>query len=183
MELTLSYILSQIFVIVGYIFLAVSYHSKDRTRILMLNFGTLVMIGISYFFLSAYTGLAMIIIALTRNLIFLYDEKKYGKTEAITKRDIAILVAIYVAIIIATYLTYTSILSLSSVLATVIFTYSVWQKKTSVYKGLGIPVVMIWIIYNVYIMSLFGIILETTLLLFVISGLILELRKKYKRRK
>jgi len=96
---------------------------------------------------------------------------------------LAILVAIYVAIIIATYLTYTSILSLSSVLATVIFTYSVWQKKTSVYKGLGIPVVMIWIIYNVYIMSLFGIILETTLLLFVISGLILELRKKYKRRK
>jgi hypothetical protein len=40
----------------------------------------------------------------------------------------------------------------------------IWQKKTSVYKVLGIPVGIIWVIYNIYIASIFGIILEIALL-------------------
>ena len=38
------------------------------------------MTGLSYVFLSAYSGLAMVVVAIIRNIIFIIDEKKNGKS-------------------------------------------------------------------------------------------------------
>jgi hypothetical protein len=65
-----------------------------------------------------------------------------------------------------------------SVFATMLYTYSVWQKKISIYKILGIPVGIIWIIYNIYIVSIFGIILEVVLLISAIIGIVREYKMK-----
>ena len=65
-----------------------------------------------------------------------------------------------------------------SVFATMLYTYSVWQKKTSIYKILGIPVGIIWISYNIYIVSIFGIILEVVLLISAIIGIVREYKIK-----
>ena len=61
-----------------------------------------------------------------------------------------------------------------SVAATMLYTYSVWQKNTKVYKWLGVPVSLCWITYNIYISSLFGIILETVLMTSAIIGYLRE---------
>jgi len=106
------------------------------------------------------------------------DEKKNGKSEQITRKDIVILMVLYVISIISAIYTYEGFLSLMSVFATMLYTYSVWQKKTSVYKILGVPVGIIWIIYNVYIASIFGIILEIVLLISAIIGIIREYKLK-----
>lgn len=177
MELTLSYILSQIFIIINYALLGLSYYCKNRKTVLIISFMAVIANGLSYVFLNAYSGLAMCILALIRNIIFLIDEKKNGKSEKITKKDIAILIAIYGIAIISAIFTYEGVLSLLSVVGTMLYTYSVWQKKTIVYKFMGIPVGIAWIIYNVYIMSIFGIILETVLLVCSTTGYILELKK------
>ena len=58
-----------------------------------------------------------------------------------------------------------------------LYTYSVWQKKTSIYKLLGIPVGILWILYNIYVQSIFGIILESLLLICSTTGYILEVKK------
>ena len=59
-----------------------------------------------------------------------------------------------------------------------------WQKKTNVYKLLGIIVGFLWIWYNIYIMSVVGIILETILLICSTTGYLLEISKKeYKLKK
>ena len=42
MELTVSYILSQIFIIINYLFLAISYYSKNRKTVLCLGFISLI---------------------------------------------------------------------------------------------------------------------------------------------
>ena len=81
-------------------------------------------------------------------------------------------------IIISTVFTYDGYLSLLSVFATMIYTYSVWQKKTIVYKLLGIPVGVLWILYNIYVKSIFGVILESILLIASITGYIAELSGK-----
>ena len=65
-----------------------------------------------------------------------------------------------------------------SIAATMLYTYSVWQKKTSVYKILGIIIEVIWIIYNIYIFSIFGIIVEIFLLISAIIGIIREYKLK-----
>ena len=89
--------------------------------------------------------------------------KKIQK-DFLDKKDIIILAVLYAISIISAIYTYEGFLSLMSVFATMLYTYSVWQKKISIYKILGIPVGIIWIIYNIYIASIFGIILEIALL-------------------
>ena len=180
MELTISYILSQIFIIINYVFLALSYYAKNRKAVLIINFISLIANILSFVFLNAYSGIAMCLLALVRNIIFLFDEKKNGKSDIITKKDIIILIVLYIIAGISAVFTYEGFFSLLSVFATMLYTYSVWQKKTIIYKLMGIPVGILWILYNIYIMSIFGIILESVLLICSISGYIIELKKNKK---
>lgn len=177
MELTLTYIISQIFTILTYVFLALTYYAKDRNKVLVISFLSLIANGLAYVFLSAWTGLAMCIVALVRNIIFLVDERKNGKRENITKKDVIILIILYAILIVSAVFTYDGFLSLLSVFATMLYTYSVWQKKTRVYKFLGMPIGVLWILYNIYVKSIFGIILESILLVCSITGYILEVKK------
>ncbi len=85
---------------------------------------------------------------------------------------------LYAISIISAVFTYNGFFSLLAVLATLIYTFSVWQKKTNVYKLLGIIVGFLWIWYNIYIMSVVGIILETILLICSTTGYLLEISKK-----
>lgn len=178
MELTLEYILSQVFIIISYLFLVLSYQAKTRKTILTYSFVSLIANGISYVFLQAYTGLAMCFVALFRNIIFMVDEKKNGKSEEISKKDIVILAVLYLISLVSTVFTYDGFLSLLSVFATMLYTYSVWQKKTTIYKILGLPIGILWIAYNIYIMSIFGIILETILTISAIYGYFKEKKNK-----
>ena len=171
MELTLTYILSQVFIIINYILLVISYQSKNRRCILILNIFSLTSSCISYIFLNAKTGIAMAIVSIIRNIIFILNNEENDK---ITKKDIGILLFIYSLCIILAIFTYETSLSLMSVFATMLYTYSVWQKSTKVYKYLGAPICLIWIIYNIYIKSLFGFILEFILMISSIIGLIKE---------
>lgn len=178
MELTLEYILSQVFIIISYLFLVLSYQAKTRKTILTYSFVSLIANGISYVFLQAYTGLAMCFVALFRNIIFMVDEKKNGKSEEISKKDIVILAVLYLISLVSTVFTYDGFLSLLSVFATMLYTYSVWQKKTTIYKILGLPIGILWIAYNIYIMSIFGIIIETILTISAIYGYFKEKKNK-----
>jgi len=178
MEVTVPYILSQIFIIINYVLLMATYQVKSRKTILMFNFGAIIATGVSYVFLSAWSGLAMVIVASVRNIIFMLDEKRNGKSDKITKKDIIILMILYTISGVSAIYTYEGFLSLMSVFATMLYTYSVWQKKTSIYKVLGIPVSIIWIVYNIYIVSIFGVILEAVLLISAIIGIVREYRKK-----
>lgn len=176
---SLTYILSQVFTIINYALLGVTYYAKDRKKILVIGFLSIIANAIAYILLNAWTGVAMCVVALIRNIIFWMDEKKNGKRETINKKDIIILVILYSTIIVSTIFTYDGFLSLLSVFATSTYTFSVWQKKTNIYKLLGIPVGILWILYNIYVKSIFGIILESILLICSISGYLLE-RKKLK---
>ncbi len=178
MEWTLAYILSQIFTVITYGLLGATYYAKDRRNILIINFLSIIANGVAYLLLSAWSGLAMCVVALIRNIIFLVDEKKNGKRDKINKTDVIILIILYAISIISAIFTYEGFLSLLSVIATMLYTLSVWQKKTNIYKLLGIPIGVLWIAYNVYVMSIFGTILETVLLICSTTGYFLEVKKR-----
>ena len=178
MEFTIAYVLSQVFVIINAILSMVTYQLKTRKSILIVSFMALIANGVVYTLLSAWSGLAMVFVAMTRNIIFMIDEKKNGKRDKITKKDIIILLVLYTISIVSAIYTYEGILSMMSVVATMLYTYSVWQKKTKTYKILGIIMEIIWIIYNIYIFSIMGIVLDVLLLLSAIIGLIREYKMK-----
>lgn len=177
MELTSTYIISQVFTIIMYILLGITFYVKDRKKLLIVHFIATISIAIAYTLLGAWTGLAMSIVVLIRNLFFLLDEKKNGKRETINKTDIIILVALYSISIIFAIFSYEGIFSLLSVAATMLNTYSVWQKDIRIYKLLGVPICILWVFYNIYIMSIFGIILEGVILVCSTTGYLLEKRK------
>lgn len=118
----------------------------------------------------------MCIVAMLRNLYILWEEKRNGKRIANEKRDYIFLTIVYLGIILATIPTYEGFLSLLSVFATSIYTYSIWQKSTKVYKSCGIPVGVLWIAYNIYVRSIFGVILEGILLIASIAGYVTEIK-------
>lgn len=80
MELTVPYILSQIFVIINTALLMATYQLKTRKSILIVSFMALIANGVAYVLLSAWSGLAMVFVAMMRNIIFMIDEKKNGKS-------------------------------------------------------------------------------------------------------
>lgn len=181
MEITVTYILSQVFTIILYGLLAITYYLKDRKKILIVSFLSVVSNGIAYLLLNAYSGLAMCIIAIIRNIVFIIDENKNGKSDKMNKKDIIILVLVYIACIISAIFTYEGILSLLSVIATMTYTFSVCQKDTKIYKILGIPVGVLWVGYHIYIKSIFGVILEGILLICSITGYLLEVKDNKKK--
>lgn len=180
MQLTTNYILSQIFTILMYISLGITFFSTNRTKILFLNLVSYIMIGIAFFLLSAHTGLAMVFLGIIRTITFMIDEKINGTSDKIKGKDIVILIFLTILAIILTIPAYSGILSLLPVFATYLSMISVWQKKTSIYKILSIPISVLLIFYSIYISSIFGVICESIMLILSINGFILEIKSKRK---
>ncbi len=178
-----AYILSQMFTIFMYVFLAFSYLSKNKRTIILLNFLAIINCAVAFVLLNAWTGFGMCIIDFFRNLYLLYADKKYGESKKFTKRDGILLLVVYLAMILITIPTYDGFMSLLSVFASAIYTFSICQKSTKVYKGCGIPVGILWVSYHAYIRSIFGVILESVLLVVAIIGFIRELKGKKPTRK
>lgn len=170
MKFDTIYYISQLFVAISYLFLITTYFSKKRKNIIIYNFGATIAMGVAYYFLNAYTGLAMIFVAIIRNILFYKNDDK--------KKNIFSLILIYAITITLTIFTYNGLLSLLSVIATMLYTYSIWQKNTKTYKILGVPIGFLWISYNIYIKSIFGIICEGVLVISALIGFIKHNDKK-----
>lgn len=178
MEATIQYIISQIFTIISYIFLGATYYAKNRKNVLILNCIEHCSYMMAYILLDAWSGLAMSMVALIRNILFIADEKKNGQGKKTSKADINILIITYMICILLAIITYEEFLSLLPVISTMLYTFAVCQKDIKVYKLLGIPIEILWVAYNIYIKSLFGIILETVMLCVCTIGYIREIKKK-----
>ena len=170
MNISPIYLLSQAFIILNYVFLVITYQLKKKEKILLFNIASQISAGLSYICLGAYTGLAMTIISILRNIIFIINEKKNGVTNKTTTNEILMLLVIYALTVVLSVITFKGFFSLMSVFATMLYTFSVWQKSTRIYKILGIPVSVLWICYNIYIGSIFGIILEFILMTSAVIG-------------
>lgn len=178
MELTVTYILSQIVTIFVYVFLSLTYCVKNRKVILVFSFTSNFLNAIAFILLGAYTSAAMCTISILRDIIFLIDEKINGKSKKITKKDIVILAFIYTLSIISIVITFKGFLTLLYAIASLIYTFSVWQKNNKIYRLLGIPVILISLCDSIYIKSIFGVILQTVVLITSIAGFITSVIKE-----
>ena len=163
MELSLPYIISQILVIIYYLIYSWTFHLKDSNKILIFGIVATIISSISYVLLNAYTGMAMCFVAIIRNLLF-----------AKSKKNILNLVLIFIVTLIASIFTFDSYFCLFNIIATLIYTYALWQKNTKTYKLLGIIVNGLMIIYDISIKSVFGVILISIAFISSIVGLLKE---------
>lgn len=160
-----SYIISQIFVIIQYLFFVLTYHTKTKKQILIFNTIACASSALSFMFLSAYSGSVMSLLAVLRNYLFYKQDEK---------KDINNLIIVLVILTLLSIITYDGILSLMPSIGTLLYTISVWQSNRKIYRIFGIPIEISWLIYHIYVFSIFGIILETILFIAVVIGIIKE---------
>lgn len=180
MEITTTYVLSQIVTIFVYIFLSLTYCVKSRKLILAFSFTSNFLNAIAFILLGAYTSSAMCAISIFRDIIFLINEKINGKSDKITKKDVAILALIYGICIIAIACTFKGLLTLLYATGSMLYTFSIWQKNNKLYRFLGIPVTLIVIVDSIIIKSIFGVILQCVVLITSIVGFISHTENKEK---
>lgn len=176
MEFNFTYLLSQALVILSYILLIRTYFLKSKSKIIIFNAVSLIAGGCAYILLGAWTGLAMSIVAILRSLYILQNEKHRSQSSTLAKRDYAFLIVFFACVILATIPAYSGPLSLLPVFSTSIYTYSIWQKNIKIYKFCGIPTEAFGVAYNLYIGSVFGVIMEAILLTAAAIGYIAELK-------
>lgn len=175
MEITFIYIISQIITVAYFGLLGLSYLLKNRTKILEANVGAHIGQITAMSLLGGYTGAAMAGVMLLRDVLLLTIELRKSKGKSVSAQlDRAILIGAIALILILTIFTYGGPLSLLSVAATLVLTFALWQKNTRVYKFLGIISGILWLLYNVFIFSIMGIILETVLMICSIVGYLKE---------
>ncbi len=176
--MTISYIVSQICAIVAMILFGMTYLVKDKKVVLILAIMFSILYGTQYLLLNALSGFLMNMVSIIRNIWFYINAKKKKKN------NIIVLITLIVITIILGSISLKSVFSMFSILATIIYTYSIWQDEIKVYRWLSIPTSISWIIYNIYSNTLFGIISESILLIIEIIGIIkLYQQKKLKWKK
>lgn len=173
MELTLNYVLSQIFSLLCFACFGITFFSKNQKNIRFLGILMNVFQAISYMFLNATSGYATLIIAIIRNLIFF----KLNKQEYTTSYKLLLFGLLFV-IGVTGAITYTNIFSLLPIFAIVLYTIGVWQKSPKVYKLLSIPNCILWVIYNLSVASVVASIDEFVMLILSIIGFYKELKDK-----
>lgn len=178
MELTVTYILSQIVTIFVYIFLSLTYCVKSRKLILAFSFTSNFLNAIAFILLGAYTSAAMCTISIFRDILFLINEKKHGKSEKITKRDVVLLGIVYGMSIISIILTFKGFATLLYAVGSMLYTYSIWQKNNAIYRFFGIVVTLIVICDSIYIKSIVGVISQCVVLIFSTVGFITYMKEK-----
>ena len=164
MEITIQYIFSQIAIIFVYLFLILTYCVKNRKIILGLSLGSNLLNALAFILLGAYTSASMCAISIGRDIVFIIDEKINGKNNKIVKKDVFILIGVYIVAIISIIFTFNGWESLLYAVASMLYTYSIWQKNNKMYKLLGIPCYIIVIIESIVIKSVLGLILQSIVL-------------------
>lgn len=164
-ELTTQYIASQIIVIFVYVFLSLTYVVKSRKAIIAFSFLSNFLNSITFILLGSYTSAAMCAISILRDIIFLIDERINGKSKVITKKDIALISFIYSLSLVSIIFTYNGPLSLLYACGSMLYTYSIWQKNTKLYRFMGIPVTLIVIVDSIVIKSVLGVIFQGVVLI------------------
>ena len=167
------YIVSQVIVVIRYALLGITYGLKNRKSILLFSFASSVANAMVFALLSAWSGFAMSCVSVIRSIAFLV-RNKHDKSEEFTKIDLFILSGLYLISIALAIVSYNGFFSWLSVAATMLYTYSVCQKNSKLYKIIGIPVSVLWICYNIFVESIFGVILESVILVCEIIGVFME---------
>ncbi|MBR3887941.1 MAG: YgjV family protein [Clostridia bacterium] len=176
------YIISQLFVLNNYVFAMLTYNVRKRKTILLFNMIAATSVLVGFALLGAYSGMAMSIITIIRTIIFLIDDKINGQSKEMQLKDWIIFFVVSSMCLVCAVFTYENWWSMISIFATILYSFSVCQKNMFVYRIVGIPTSIAWIIYNAYVKSIVGVALETALLIVEIIGVV-RFRKETQRKR
>jgi len=165
-------LIGQLIGVVATVLCFMIYQQKSRKRILFVKMLADITWLMHYLLLSAYSGVAICVVSITRAIVFLNPEKKWA--------DKRVWVPIFIAMsLVMGYFTWNGIFSVFPLLASVISIISFAQNKPKITRFLAFPVSTSLLIYDFHILSIPGIINESAVIISSFIG-ILRYDKKNK---
>lgn len=170
------YIISQIFVALGYLMLGIGIRKEKRIHILIYfniyNF----FLMLSYLLLGAFSGIIALCVSFFRNFIFMYDEKENKSTPNYVMFIFAIIT------VLLTIVFYEGPIDLFPCVLTVITIFTSGSRSTKINRLGSLFASICWIIYAIAFKSIFAIICELYLAICTTIGLIkYNLKRKDKK--
>ena len=136
-------ILAQCFGIAGMLFLMLSIQNNKKSNILIFQIFANIFYGFQYITLGLFSAGLMSVVSLARCFIFYhYEDKKNMQT------PIGWLIALSTVTIGISFFTYTNVLSLIPIIATLLYTYAIWQKDLGKFRMIVTSSSIGWIVYN-----------------------------------
>lgn len=168
-----NYLLSQLCVLVAVIFFSATYLTKNHNKILLFTSIAALFYGLEYLLLGSLTGFVLNLIAILRG-VFFFLENRYKKNASIFS-----LIGIEVLILLLGVLSWKSLaMSLIPIIANLLFTYAVWQKNNNVYRVISFMYSACWILFNIILLSVLGLVSEIVILIIEIVGCVKFYRRK-----
>ena len=162
--MTLSYCISQVIVVLAYIILGIGLRKEKRIQILLFSSVYQLLMIAHYSLLLGIMGIIASIIALLRNLLFIYNEKKEKKNPT------WILLLFIIIAIILTLVFFDKPFDIFPCIMTIIGIYSYWCKNTKITRIGNIIISVCYIVYAISLNSWFSIICELYLVINTILG-------------
>ena len=148
----MTYIVSQVFGIGAFIVSLIAYHRKSKKTILGSMVCSNILNLIHYLLLGAYSGCITKVLAIFRDFFIILKEK-YSKLSSIL--FLFMFIALYIT---ASVLTYKGILSILPLLAALIYIIFIWNGSENRIKKVAFFCYFLWLIYNIFVLSIAGII-------------------------
>lgn len=164
------YIFIQIIGFIAFIISLIAYQREKKRDILICMVLSNVVNLIHYFLLGAYSGCITKLIAILRDSFIVLKEKN-KKLSNILFLIIFILVYICVSIY-----TFTNILSLFPLIAAIIYIIPTWFGNSKTVKITALICYLLWLTYNIYVLSIAGIIANVVSIISIIIGLKKEIK-------
>ena len=127
----------------GLVLLVTSLQINKKGIILFLQIFANLFYGLQYILLNSISGGIMSLVSLIRCIVFYFYDKKGKKDIPETSFYLLTISCIVVGIF-----TYTNILSIVPILATILYTYAMWQKELKVFRRLSCLISALWITFN-----------------------------------
>lgn len=146
------YILAQIIGFIAFFVSLIAYHRKDKKNILI-NMITANIINLfHYLLLGAYSGCITKLLAIFRDCFIIL------KKNCNNFLNYFYLIFFIILYIIASIFTFNGILSILPLLAALIYTIFIWNGNELRLKKIAFICYFIWLIYNIFVMSISGIV-------------------------
>lgn len=161
--MNLYFIFVQIIGFIAWILLGLSYYRKDTDRILAFQVIANILFCLHYLLLSAYSGLLICVFELVRDYL-------YYKTD----KDNYIFIISIIVYIISSILTYTALLDVFPYVASTLDGFFLTKKKKMVVFG-AIITYILWLIYDIYVVSWSGAITDGIIIISNLSILLFNI--------
>lgn len=167
------FIIAQIIGVIGMTFGFLSYQNNKHKNIMLTKTVSEGTFALHYLLLKSYTGMAMDVISIIRNLLFArLVEKK--------KNTLPYIILFSCVMLVAGYFTWIGWISIFAVTGKILTTIAYGLKDAKSVRLVTIPSCISWLIYNVYCVSIAGICTEVFGLTSIFVAMIRFDRKKAK---